>query len=342
MSVHLRLRIVLVALIGALLVISLGTALQFREIAISATQMLGPDARLLEAAAQMQRLLGAGERGLAFEESFRAQLEHVDASETTDEERRLAQDVRAAFEQLVARHQAGEQTLADERAVAEAVAVFTAQVGREATESADTVGSQATTAAIGLGVVGLLGLIGGAGALRSIRRGFLERLQELERAALDIQRGDDARRVSTSGEDELARVAQALNSTLDSRDRCAAEMSGRNREMRALLVALLRRSHGAVALTGIDGEVLASTLQASDEDRLRSLTPQLRKAASILLSRGFASAAELATDVSFPDGGVVHIRALALGEQRVVGWLAEFERPKTAHSNSEPSPAASP
>lgn len=201
------------------------------------------------------------------------------------------------------------------------------ELARLATEpqSTDAVITRATTAAIGLAVLGVIGLAVAAGAFRTLRKGFLHRLTELDQAATDVQQGDEARRVPLDGDDELARIGRALNFTLDLRDRNEAEMRGRNREIRAVLVALLRQWPRPVAITGIDGEVIASTLSADDEARLRSLTPQVRKAASILLSRGFASAAELATDVSFAEAGVVHIRALALGEQRIVGWLAEFE-----------------
>ena len=196
-------------------------------------------------------------------------------------------------------------------------------------DSTDAVVTRATTAAIGLAVIGVIGLAVSAGAFRSLRRGFLRRLTELDQAALDIQQGDEARRVSLEGDDELDRIGRALNFALDLRERNVAEMRGRNREIRAVLVAFLRQWPRPVAITGIDGEVIASTLAADDEAKLRSLTPQVRKAASTLLSRGFVSAGELATDVSFAEGSVVHIRALALGEQRIVGWLAEFDQPTT-------------
>jgi hypothetical protein len=105
---------------------------------------------------------------------------------------------------------------------------------------------------------------------------------------------------------------------------------------------VLRQFPQPVAITGIDGEVIASTLSPTDEDRLRSLTPQVRKAASILLSRGFVSATELATDVSFAEGGIVHIRALALGEQRIVGWLAKLSSRPGDRADAAPVPGAAP
>jgi HAMP domain-containing protein len=329
MSIQLRLRIILGVLFGALLVLSVGSALQFREIAVSAVKLLGPDVRLLEPAAELQRLLAAAERGPEFEQAFWDQLQQIDETEKTDEELQLAAEIHTSFEQLLERENAGVATPADEQAVALALAAFTAGVGREATHSAEAIASRSTTAAVGLGILGVMALAVGAGSFRSLRRGFLRKLTELEHACADIQQGDTARRVPVEGDDELDRIARALNLALDLRDRSDAEMRGRNREIRALLVAMLRQWPRPVAITGIDGEVIASTLAPADEDRLRSLTPQVRKAASILLSRGFVSAAELTTDVSFAEGGIVHIQALALGEQRIVGWLAEF---KTAHS----------
>jgi methyl-accepting chemotaxis protein len=324
MSIQLRLRIILGALFGALLVLSLGTALQFRELAVSVTALLNPDARLLETAAELQRLLAASQQP-EFEQAFRNQLQVIDEAELTEAEQQLATEIYARFEQLLERRSVGMSTPADEQALALAVAAFTAGVGHEVTQTAEAVVARSTTAAVGLGILGVIGLAVGASSFRNLRRGFVRKLTELDRAGIDVMQGDSARRVPVEGDDELARIARALNFALDLHDRSDAEMRGRNREIRAVLVALLRQFPQPVAITGIDGEVIASTLSTSDEDRLRSLTPQVRKAASILLSRGFVSATELTTDVSFAEGGIVHIRALALGEQRIVGWLAKFD-----------------
>jgi hypothetical protein len=341
MSIQLRLRIVLAALFGALLVVSLGTALQFREIAVSVTDGWGADARVLEAVVEIRQLLDAAERGSEFERAFRAQLELLDREPATERERELVTELRRAFEQLIEHRDLGALTAADERAIEQAVARLWADAAQQATRSADTIASGATNAAIGLGILGVLGLAVGAGAFRTIRRGFLRRLGDLDRASVDIQQVDRARRVAIESDDELARIAAALNLALDRSDRSHAEMHGRNREIRALLVALLQQWSRPVAITGIDGELIASTLSVTDEQRLRSLTPQVRKAASILISRGFASAADLETDVSFAGGDILHIRALALGEQRIVGWLAEFSHAtgrETLGEDSEGSP----
>lgn len=322
MSIQLRVRLLLAVLLGALLIASFGTALQFLEIANSATERLGPDAKLLAAAAEMQRLLGETMHEPAFEAAFGEQLELIESSDMTDDERELVATVRARYEQLLVSHD-GDLAPRDALLVAEAVAALTAKIGHDAKQSAEQLADRSTTTAAGLALFGVLALVLGAGGIRSLHRRFLRPLSTLERAALDVSSGDDARRVPALGNDELTRIANALNHVLDARDRSVAELDGRNRDMRALLVSLLRAWTRPAAVASIDGDILASTLNEIDEAHVRAISPQVRKAAGILLSRGFASAAELSTDVSFADGTIVHVRALALADQRFVGWLAE-------------------
>jgi methyl-accepting chemotaxis protein len=207
-------------------------------------------------------------------------------------------------------------------------------------EIAAELATTASTAAWGLAIVGLIVLVVGVWVLRVIQTGLIDRIYTLEQAAIEIQHGDDARRVALSGNDELARIARALDAVLDHRARSDAEMRGHNREVRAVLVALLRQWPEAAAVTGVDGEIIVSTLSSEAEQVLRSLTPRVRAAAKILLSRGFVSASELSTVINTGEGHIAHVRALALGEQRIVGWLAVFTRaPKAAQSLiDEPEP----
>jgi hypothetical protein len=143
-------------------------------------------------------------------------------------------------------------------------------------------------------------------------------------AASEILAGERARRMTVDGSDELARIARTIDILLDQSARREAELRGHNREARALLVALLHQSPKPAAVIGIDGEIIVSTLSAEADQILHSLTPRVRAAAKILLSRGFLTAAELSTDIN-TNLGRVRIQALALGEQRIVGWLAVFD-----------------
>jgi nitrogen fixation/metabolism regulation signal transduction histidine kinase len=223
------------------------------------------------------------------------------------------------------------------------VALTVGRIGPDHRELAEQLAARAGAAAFGLAILGLVVLIVGVWVLRTVQTSLIDRIATLEQAAIEIQHGDDARRVTLAGHDELARIGRALNSVLDLRARSDAEMRGHNRELRAVLVALLRQWPEAAAITGVDGEIIVSTLSSEAEQTLRSLSPRVRAAAKILISRGFLSASELSTVIKTGDGQIAHVRALAMGEQRIVGWLAVFtaapKAPQTLLDDEEPESA---
>jgi HAMP domain len=185
--------------------------------------------------------------------------------------------------------------------------------------------SDARTSAVGLGILGAVVLVLGVWASRATRVRIFDRLARIERTALAISSGDVTRRVGDGGTDELARVGAALDLVLDLRDRGEAAVRGRNRELRALLVGLLRQWPHPVAVAGIDGEIIVSTLSPVQDEAFGSITPELRQAARTLLSRGFLSAGELTTEIRTDARHWVRIRALTVGDQRLVGWLVHVE-----------------
>lgn len=197
--------------------------------------------------------------------------------------------------------------------------------GEQGIDAVETLRSEALTSAAGLGILGGAVLLLGAWVFRSARVRLLERLARIEHTATAIQQGDVTRRVGDRGADELARVAAALDAVLDLRDRDEAAGRGRNRELRAVLVALLRQLPYPVAIAGIDGEIIVSSLSPAQDEAFESITPALRKAARTLLSRRFLSAAELATEIRTDSEHWVRIRALTVGEDRMVGWLVRVE-----------------
>jgi hypothetical protein len=206
-------------------------------------------------------------------------------------------------------------------------------------ELAQQLAGQSLTAALGLALTGLLGLIIGVSITRALRHSLLDRLMTIDVAASEILAGERARRMTVEGSDELARIARTIDILLDQSARREAELRGHNREARALLVALLHQSPKPAAVIGIDGEIIVSTLSAEADQILHSLTPRVRAAAKILLSRGFLTAAELSTDIN-TNLGRVRIQALALGEQRIVGWLAVFDEFPSAPALAEPDGTA--
>lgn len=197
--------------------------------------------------------------------------------------------------------------------------------GERGVEEVETLRSEALTSAAGLGILGGVVLVLGAWLSRSARVLILERLARIEQTAAAIQVGDVTRRVGDRGADELSRVARALDAVLDRRDRDEAAAQGRNRELRAVLVALLREWPHPVAIAGIDGEIIVSTLSPAEDEAFGSITPELRKAARTLLSRRFLAPAELATEIRTSSGHWVRVRALTVGEERMVGWLVRVD-----------------
>lgn len=198
-------------------------------------------------------------------------------------------------------------------------------------EAVETLRSDALTSATGLGILGGVVLVLGAWVSRSVRVRILERLARIEQTAAAIQIGDVTRRVGDRGADELARVAEALDAVLDLRERDEAAARGRNRELRAVLVGVLQQWPHPVAIAGIDGEIIVSTLSPAEDEAFGSITPELRKAARTLLSRRFLSPAELATEIRTDSRHWVRVRALTVGQERIVGWFVRVE----AESGSE-------
>jgi hypothetical protein len=197
--------------------------------------------------------------------------------------------------------------------------------GEQLGGAAEAIRSDANATAVGLGILGAVELVLGVWLSRAARTRIFDRLARIERTAAAIAGGDVGLRVGDRGTDELARVAAALDLVLDLRDREEAAIRGRNRELRALLVALLREWPHPAAVAGIDGEIIISTLSAAENEAFGSITPQLRKAARTLLSRRFLPPAELATEIRTDSHHWVRVRALTVGEQRMVGWLVRVQ-----------------
>jgi len=144
-----------------------------------------------------------------------------------------------------------------------------------------------------------------------------------------IAAGDRRRRVRDFYQDELGLVARQLNAALDRQQELESQMQGRLLEQRRILVGLMNQWPTPAGMIGIDGELVATTLTSEDEAELHRLTPRVRVAAKVLMTRRFVKAEELAVDIKASDGRrVVQIRALASGDNQIAGWLASFVDPK--------------
>jgi hypothetical protein len=164
---------------------------------------------------------------------------------------------------------------------------------------------------LGMRVVGAL--LSLAVLSQALGREVLDRLAGLSVVARAVAGGDRARRATPGGDDELGVVARQLNAALDRVEEVEAEIEGKLRQDRQLLLAVLDQLPPPAALLSLGGAVIASTLPEGDLDIVESLVPELK--ATAILERGrFAETAE--------DGRRVDLRLLMAANQRPVGWLA--------------------
>lgn len=191
----------------------------------------------------------------------------------------------------------------------------------------------AVEAAVLLGVLVTVALLSLGPLSRSLQRDVLGRLSEVGSVTAAIASGDRRRRVRDFYQDELGQVARQLNAALDRQQELESQMLGRLLEQRRVLVGLMKQWPMPAALIGIDGELVASTLSETDEAELDRLTPRVRIAAKVLMTRRFVRAEELSADIKASDGvRVVQMRALASGDNQIAGWLASFFDPRVGPS----------
>lgn len=198
------------------------------------------------------------------------------------------------------------------------------EASRSAVEGAVLLGVMVTVALLSLGFLS-----------RSLQRDVLGRLTEVGHVTEAIAAGDRRRRVRDFYQDELGLVARQLNAALDRQHELESQMQGRLLEQRRILVGLMNQWPTPAGMIGIDGELVATTLTPEDEAELHRLTPRVRIAAKVLMTRRFVKAEELAVDIKASDGRrVVQIRALASGDNQIAGWLASFVDPRQIHEPS--------
>jgi HAMP domain-containing protein len=173
----------------------------------------------------------------------------------------------------------------------EALKLANDEASRSAIEGAVLLGVLVTVALLSLGFLS-----------RSLQRDVLGRLTEVGHVTEAIAAGDRRRRVRDFYQDELGLVARQLNAALDRQHELESQMQGRLLEQRRVLVGLLNQWPTPAAMIGIDGELVASTLTVDDEAELHRLTPRVRMAAKVLMTRRFVKAEELAADIKASDG----------------------------------------
>lgn len=157
---------------------------------------------------------------------------------------------------------------------------------------------------------------------RAIQRHILARLDHLRRGGEAVAQGDTRRRLLDHRDDELGRVAAAVDRLLDRLQQAEGRSSAEVRRERRLTLALLA-SHGpAVAVFDLDGRLLAGEPGEEAQRRVHEWArsedgPRAREEAG-------DGAAARAEPVALGDG--LEARPLRSPDGGLVGWLV---RPAT-------------
>jgi methyl-accepting chemotaxis protein len=140
---------------------------------------------------------------------------------------------------------------------------------------------------------------------------LLDRLDELATVAEAIAGGSFDRRAATHYPDELGAVARQLNAVLDLEQQIQNAMEGRTALYRDLLIGLLGALPRPAAVIGLDGRLLASTLDADNNDEIES--------AGARLSGIERDLGEASIEVG---NGTLQLRLLCVQAGRPLAWLA--------------------
>jgi methyl-accepting chemotaxis protein len=163
------------------------------------------------------------------------------------------------------------------------------------------------------GLLVVIALLSLAFLSQALGRGLLARLAELASVVRAIAAGDTARRTVPGDGDELGVVARQINAMLDKVQQVESELAGRLQQDRQLLVALLRQLPHPAALLSLSGLLVASTLEARDQEAVETAVAGLDGLAMRTHGRVIERTA---------GGREVTLRLLEASGERPVGWLA--------------------
>ncbi|MBD3160849.1 MAG: HAMP domain-containing protein [Candidatus Eisenbacteria bacterium] len=262
----------------------------------------------------------------AFDSAFTAAADNV----TSDEETRIFREIRTRYEdyrQVRARLPAAEtgrlpdayeseirpRLLAVKRATHQLL-----ETNREAMIETDRVARRAATRrSVILGLLVMVALLSLGIIGRSLSRNLLARLTELQETTAAIVGGETGLRAPSQAEDELGLIARQFNAILDRQQEVEASARGLSALQRQLLLGLLRERGKPAALLSPSGDVIATTLDAPETERVHEAADQLPKEAG--------EPGEEAPVVLEREGGAITYRRLTTRDGRPVGWLAAME-----------------
>ena len=178
---------------------------------------------------------------------------------------------------------------------------------------------------IQLGVLVLLAIFSMWILSRSLNKHFLTPLGEIKAFRETISSGELNRRLHIEGGDELSHLAKDINTLLDTELQLESRMRGRLNHQRQLLLGMIHRAVKPIALAGLDGNLIASSLSQFDEAIINSLSEEIgQKGRDMLKNLKDSDAVATATIVS-KEGRKIVIELLRAELGRPVGWLLYFK-----------------
>ena len=155
---------------------------------------------------------------------------------------------------------------------------------------------------------------------RAIQRHILSRLDHLRRGSEAVAEGDTRRRLLDREEDELGRVAAAVDRLLDRLQQTEGRARAEVRRERRLALALLAGHGPGAAVFDLEGRLLAGEVGEEVEARVREWARGEQGARARAAGRGGAApGAGAAAPVAL--GGGLEARPLRAPDGGTVGWL---------------------
>lgn len=176
-----------------------------------------------------------------------------------------------------------------------------------------------------LGILVMIALLSLVFLSRALRKYLIARLTYFKQVSEAIADGDNKLRLKAGYDDELGSIARHFNAAIDAQEDLRAAAQGMLNQQRQLLIGALENFPSAVALVGLDGSVVASTMDADTLDCVLHHRRWVQNEGRDLLEEfvpGDERPTGVASDAHGPD---VRFELLVADGKRVVGWLATVE-----------------
>ncbi len=173
-----------------------------------------------------------------------------------------------------------------------------------------------------LGILVTIALLSLVFLSRALRKFLIARLTYFQQVSEAIAQGDNKRRLKIGYDDELGSIARYFNAAIDAQEHLRAEAQGKLNQQRQILLGALEQLGEPVTLVGLDGSVIASTM---DSDTLDCVLAQRRwvQTEGRELKDEYVEGDDPPEGVAVAEEGEeVRFRLLVAHQKRVVGWLA--------------------